>query len=187
MKITELKNGKKYTTLSSIVMLEGEKFEIQTGGKFKSKECVPTKFINAEFEECVEKKTIYNLGIGDNYYYIADDTCILSKKIDLAVNIEYYKERLSIGNVFLTREDVEFELECRKVRAKMMIYSDDKEWDGNEKHWYILYDNCNKKIKFHFAIGNITSAIYFSSKEQAELCVREVEEERIIKYYFKIK
>ena len=151
---------------------------------------VPTKFINADFEEYVENKTIYNLQFGDKYWVI-DDLGAIEQRVVADFTNNFYKARLAIGTVFLTKEDAEFELEYRKIRAEMMKYSDDKEWNGTDKHWCIYYstNNCSA-TPIRYVEDNLWkcgSCIYFSSQEQAELCVREVGEDRIIKYYFKVK
>ena len=59
------------------------------------------------------------------------------------INIDYFSSRLDeyireVGNVFLTREDAEFEQERRKIETIMKKYS--RPFTKNKRNYYIYYD-----------------------------------------------
>lgn len=106
------------------------------------------------------------------------------------IDIDYFSSRLDeyireTGNVFLTREDAEFEQERRKIEAIMKKYSRPFKYD--EYNYYIeYYQNDNKlDISFYNTIRN--GVPYFESEEIAQKVIDEIGEDRLIKYWFGVK
>ena len=95
----------------------------------------------------------------------------------------------SIGNCFRTREEAEFEMERRKVFTEMKKFAEpeDREWDGENKHWEICVDMSTKGIYYAYNETEKCHCMYFESREKAEECVRTIGAVRIRKYYFRIK
>ena len=99
-------------------------------------------------------------------------------------NNEFDFKCMSIGNVFKTYEDAEFEIERLKVIAKMRKYADSTPYDG----YFIVYYKADKKL---IVVDNsryrMITDILFKTYKDATTCIDEVGAENIIKYYFRIK
>ena len=126
---------------------------------------------------------------GDNYYYIHSNGEIANSNFYL--NDSFCKNILSVGNYFRTREEAEFEVERLKVLEEMKKFaeSEDREWDGINEHWCIIYQ-CSTfvpSIKFLFKIECKYDGIYFETEEKARECVKAVGEDRIKKYYLGVE
>lgn len=122
----------------------------------------------------------------DTYYYIGPSGRVWSDEwIGHAVDFCRY----AIGNAFETKEEAEFVVERLKVIAELKEFAepDDRKWDGHTKHYHIsCYGDTNTMSIFCCeVIKNPT--IYFESMEEAEKAIRTVGEDRIKKYYLRIK
>lgn len=80
-------------------------------------------------------KTIYDLKKGDGYYGITDAGRTFFM---IWENEHNNKNHLEIGNVFLTQEEAEFELERLKVIAKLKKFA--KPFEHGKDTWFIVYD-----------------------------------------------
>ena len=132
-------------------------------------------------------KSVWDLKIGDEYYYIDYYGEIYSTFDDCEEDVYIIK----FGNAFLTREEAEHEVERRKCEAillkygtrDMMSISDD---DTNK--YFICFNNYVHGI----AVNNNQfvqnqGTIYFKTKELAQKAIDEVGEERLKKYIFNVK
>lgn len=125
-------------------------------------------------------KTVWDLKDGDRYYIIYPR------------NIEYYAfngqdfdiEIRENGNMFLTREEAEFELERRKIEAIMKKYS--RPFECEKCNWIIFYDYVHKAIDVTYSANYDYGTIYFESKEVAQKVIDEVGKGRLLKYWFKV-
>lgn len=97
-------------------------------------------------------------------------------------------EHLAIGNYFPSIEDCEFEIERLKVLAEMRRYAEpkDREWDGNNIHWYIYYGSTHNGLITCFSYCAKGNGIYFESEEIAQKVIETVGGERIKKYYCRV-
>lgn len=146
--------------------------------------------VTDEIDKCIVKapKTVYDLKVGDRYY------CL--DAIGEALQSIWYdekrdKNRLSIGNVFLTKENAEFAIERLKVIAELKKYAkefSDEEWQNQSivKH-YIRYDSqsCRVYVMVSFFVKG--TELYFETKEKAKEAIEAVGEERVKKYYLGVK
>lgn len=117
---------------------------------------------------------------GCRYYVIQSDLRI---GVLIYSNDEIDKVKMSIGNIFKTREEAEFELERLKVIAKMKQYADYTIKNG----YYIAYLIDNKELRIGYDDNFKIADILFHSREEADRCINEVGAENIIKYYFRVK
>ena len=90
-----------------------------------------------------------------------------------------------VGNAFLTREEAEFELERRKIEAIMRKYS--RPFKNGECNYIVVCDTEDnmtfiRVAQFHYSGGPV-----FASEEIAQKVIDEIGEERLIKYWFRIK
>lgn len=121
---------------------------------------------------------------GDKYYFI-DENGIQEELWD---GVYFDNFLYEIGNCFKTREEAAFELERLKVIAKMKEYSFDPNWDDEYQPKYILVFDHKRKVvdNIHNPICQCCD-IVFESEDTCKRCVREVGEDKIKKYYFRIK
>lgn len=146
--------------------------------------------VTDEIDKCIVKrpKTIYDLKVGDRYYCLdaiggAFQSIWYDEKKD--------KNRLSIGNVFLTKEEAEFAIERLKVIAELKKYAkefSDEEWltRAIRKH-YIAFDYEDHVINIGYVCFTKVSDIYFESEEKAKEVIKWVGEDRVKKYYLGVK
>jgi len=125
-------------------------------------------------------KTVWDLKDGDVYYviYPKDIECFTFNGHD------FDKELRENGNMFLTQEEAEFELQRRKIETIMKKYSAPFE-DGKD-NWIIFYDYSNKFIYITSRILTDDGTLYFKTKEIAQQVVDEIGKERLKKYWFKV-
>ena len=145
----------------------------------------------------IEEKALNNfLGIKDTkvwkpqtndiYYYIYSAGNIFE---NTWVNIYNDEIRYEIGNCFKTREEADFMVERLKVINELKRFAIEHneceiDWyDTNQAKYFISYDLINEEIVY--CLNNFLkhNDIYFTSKEIAMNCVKEIGENRIKKYY----
>ena len=143
------------------------------------------------FMDLLEKpkpKSVWDLEEGDTYYYIDVYGDISDGRIG---NDSSEDEIFAIGNVFLTEEDAEFEVERLKVIAELKKYAkefSDEEWKDNKtQKYYIVYRYSDDYIRSILTYTSKDGVLYFESKEKAQEAIDAVGEERIKKYYFGVK
>lgn len=125
--------------------------------------------------------------LGETYWYISSSGDIYWDKWD---DTQTDRNRLAMGNVFRTREEVEFELEKRKVIAELKKYAKpkDREWNGENEHWCIYYNYLDQEIKCYGPfLGLRYTDIYFETEEKTREVINAVGEDRIKKYYLGIE
>lgn len=106
------------------------------------------------------------------------------------INIDYFSSRLDeyireVGNVFLTREDAEFEVERRKIEAIMKKYG--RPFKHGEGNWHIAYDGRCDNIDFRKNYYVYDGVPYFESIEITQKVIDEIGKDRLVKYWFGIK
>ena len=128
-------------------------------------------------------KTIwdFNTNDRDSYYYIDEYGYLRPDWFDEG----YFEIRRDLGNAFLTEEEAEFELERRKIEAIMRKYS--RPFKSGEYNHCIEYHHSNKTLNIcsYRAINYGTT--YFETREIAEKAIKEIGEDRLIKYWFRVE
>ena len=129
----------------------------------------------------IEKpKTIWDVKEGDEFYYIAFDGDILSGKWVDAIE---YRES---GNVFLTLQEAETELEKRRIETEMLRLGGSRVFKKGEENWYIRYnfytDSVDVDYNMYDSYGR--GIIYFDSEEKAKEIIKTISEDKIRKYIF---
>lgn len=126
-----------------------------------------------------EPKTVWDLKEGDAYYLITPRGFITES---LWENVDFDFECRSRGNVFLTKEEAEFESKRREVVTKVRKYS--RPFNPNESNWVPYYGYqgvnaiciCSEK---YFQYG----CDYFATSKDIKTAIEEVGEEDFKKYY----
>ena len=117
---------------------------------------------------------------GDDYWYVDSDTEVMDTA---SYDGEYDQGRLSIGNVFKTKEQAEFAVEKLKVEAELRKFS--RPFKGNNKNYCIeLCSPYERVTLYSYEQFQIQGVIYFESREKAQQAIKSVGEERIKKYIF---
>lgn len=127
-------------------------------------------------------KTIWDLKTkdGETYYRLYGVGDIMREPF----NTKYDEGARDIGNAFLTREEAEFEKERRKIETIMWKYSRPFEWSG--ENWSIDYSYYRLLITPNVNVYN-SGLPYFESKEITQKVIDEIGEDRLIKYWFRVK
>ncbi|EKX89310.1 Uncharacterised protein [Peptostreptococcus anaerobius] len=93
--------------------------------------------------------------------------------------------RLSIGNVFKTEKEAEFEVERLKILAIMKKYS--RPFKKEDENWVISFDETENFITYDIWWDINFSVPIFESREIAQKVVEEIGEDRLKKYYFRVE
>ena len=130
-----------------------------------------------------EPKTVWDLEKEDIYYFINPNGGVYSCRW---VADEQDLSRREIGNVFLTKEEAEFEREKNKCESIMLKYGR-RTFKPRDNNYIIRFDNGDKQTFVDFRrINQFQGAIYFDTKELAEKAIDEIGEERLKKYVFRV-
>ena len=103
------------------------------------------------------------------------------------INIDNFSSRLDeyireAGNVFLTREEAEFEIERRKIETIMMKHG--RPFKYGEYDYCIEYSHNNNTLSiFRYSAASF-GIPYFETREIAEKVIDEIGEDRLKKYWF---
>ena len=129
-------------------------------------------------------KSVWELDSGDEYYAVVfakDRFCV---RICKWYDIPYDKELRDTGNIFLTEEEAEFELERRKIETILLKYGR-RNFKYDKNNYYFTYDHEYKNLRFdlNFLI-QCQGDIYFDTEELCEQAINEAGEENIKKYIF---
>ena len=137
----------------------------------------------AELEEQVEQEKEFPQ-VEDDYWYVDGDAEVM-----LAVwyGDDYDKGRVSIDNVFKTKEQAEFAVEKLKVEAELRKYSRPFK-EGENENWFILWGTYKKEVLIDWSRKLVRQGtIYFESRKKANEAVESVGENRIKKYLFGVE
>lgn len=153
--------------------------------------------IQAKYGECLvdedklkellvkpEPKTVWDLEKGDAYYFIETNGGVYSCNWLVDENDLCRRE---FGNVFLTEEEAEFELERRKCEAIMLKYGR-RTFKYGDDNFLLRFDNTDEKVEVGFwSVYQFQGSIYFDTKELAQKAIDEIGEERLKKYIFRVE
>lgn len=156
------------------------------------------KFRNYEIEDEIKDKiielleanvhkTVWNLKIGDIYYFIDLEGNVIESTWE---NDEIDWNRRNQGNVYLTKQEAVFEKTRREVYTQIKRFSyefSDVEWKETDLPKYTpVYDCDDDKIINDFVYVYKCGHLYFKSEEAIKKAIEHVGEENFVKYYFKI-
>ena len=131
-------------------------------------------------------KTVWNLQVNDIYYYLTSCGDI---RCDEWCGCPLDEARRATGNCFLTREEVEFELERRKVETELLKYGGTRDMmsigNDNIYKYYLFYQRFKDKVCVEaLRCTGFLGCIYFKSEEDAQRAIDKIGEDRIKKYLF---
>lgn len=140
-----------------------------------------TSKVNAILEKENKLKTVWDLKDEDTYYAIYPT----SIKSYIFNGDDFDNSIRNMGNMFLTQEEAEFELERRKIEVVMKRYS--RPFECGKRNWIIFYDYAHKVIDVTYSIHYDYGTIYFESKKIAQQVIDEVGKDRLKKYWFRVE
>lgn len=121
--------------------------------------------------------------VEDDYWYVNGDA---ETMLAVWYGDDYDKGRLSIDNVFKTRNQVDFVAEKLKVEAELRKFS--RPFADGEENNHIKYspsfDELSVLTSFSYQDQGV---FYFESEEKAQQAISTVGEDRIKKYIFGVE
>ena len=133
-------------------------------------------------DESEKPKTVWKLQCGDVYWAVNTFGIIYK---DTWNNTCPDIDSRNQGNVFLTKEEAEFEAKRREVVAKVRKYT--RPYILNELNCFPCYDHRYdqrvEEICVDFDLGYQESCLYFDSESDIKKAIKEVGEEDFKKYY----
>lgn len=123
---------------------------------------------------------------GDVYYLVNSKGVVRSSIYNNVKAI--HSMRKEYGNVYKTEAEAEFAMQRSKVCAELTKYAEplDTPWDGR-KHYTILFNaSCNEIEITEWVFTKCGGDIWFKTKVDADIAVKNVGEDRVLKYYFGI-
>ena len=124
-----------------------------------------------------EPKTVWELEIGDEYYYISKYGRVVCANWDFD---SFDRAHLSQGNSFLTKEEAEFESKRRKVVAKVRKYARPFKlyWEN-----YACLNHSTGWIDHRITKEMQYATLFFDSEEAIHKAIAEVGEDDFKRYY----
>jgi hypothetical protein len=138
-------------------------------------------------EPYIEKpKSVWDLKEGDTYYSIYGNGNVSSEK--KWFDDEYENNYREIGNVFLTREEAEFEVERRKIETEMIKLGGRRKFELGKANWYLEYRPMSEGIEAMWTTYEMRQGtIYYDSEEKAKKVVEIIGKGIIKKYLFGVE
>lgn len=145
--------------------------------------------VTDEIDKCIVKapKTVYDLKYGDSYFFL---TALGTIMTGIWHNDNIDRDKLSLGNMFLTKEDAKFASERLKVIAELKKYAkefSDEEWSNAELPKYCISYSYGSGLCVRASWIVKDSKLYFEGIEKAEEAIKWVGEDRVKKYYLGVK
>lgn len=141
-----------------------------------------------DFLEKPKPKTIWDLKDGDKYFYIDSVGGFPNMTWN---NDEYDVLIRNQGNVFLTKEEAEFEKKRREVYTTVKRYAHEfskEEWNDTKiNKYYACYNYKDHSIIKGFNSHVSNSKLYFQSIKDIDIAIAAVGEEDFKKYYLGVK
>ena len=136
----------------------------------------------AELEEQAKKENEF-LQVEEDYWYVGDDAEVM---VAVWYGDDYDKGRLSIGNIFKTKDQVKFASEKLKVEAELRKFS--RPFEPMTDNFFMVYDKYLGSLENNCSLKtDIQGVIFFDSREEIRKAAETVGIERIKKYIFGVE
>lgn len=129
-------------------------------------------------------KTVWDLEKGDRYSLETDTGVVLSCELRYVDTFEKSRE---VGNIFLTREEAEKDVERRKVETLLIKHGGRRWFNGYNHNFHIGLDEYEEHLKAYILMTPTQGTIYFDTSARAEKAIYEIGEERIKKALFEVR
>ena len=133
----------------------------------------------AELEQLAKQEQRFPQ-LGEEYWYIDNDGEVMEMECR---EMGFDKGRISIDNVFRTKEDAEFAVEKLKVESELRKLSDS--WDLEKTQYTFSFNWEVTEFEIEYPDYNqYPDSYYFDSLNALEIALETVGEDRIKKYIF---
>lgn len=130
----------------------------------------------------IEKpKTVWDLKKGDTYYTVDIDGSVIKERWR---DEDYEKSYRNSGNVFLTEEEAEFEVERRKIETEMIRLGGRRKFNRGKDNYSIMYTRIEGLDYVNYHSMHEQGVIYFDSELDAINAVKTIGTDKIKKYIF---
>lgn len=120
---------------------------------------------------------------GDEYWFIDSTGEVVNEKWE---GLSFEIDRLEFGNIFKTKEQVEFAFEKLKVEAELRKFSKPFEYNGFNHYIFLdTYSDCLGVDSLSYSQSQGT--IHFESEEKADKAIETVGADRIKKFIFGVE
>lgn len=121
----------------------------------------------------------------ENYYYIQPNgtTAFTNNLSDTDQDI------IAIGNCFKTKEEAEFEVERLKVVAELKEFAFEPDWKirGYRDKYVLAYNHYSEELVYCTDTWRQRDNIYFETEADVENAIKQVGEDRILKFLFGVE
>ena len=139
------------------------------------------EWVNIKLEP-PKQKTVWDLGKGDSHVIV--DECGKIREYGDWLNCLAEKNIRDIGNVFLTREDAEKDLERRQIETLLLKHGG-RRWARKDVNYRLgLQYNMVVICKDMYPLQG---AIYFDLEQEAQKAIDEIGEDRIKRALFEVR
>ena len=136
-----------------------------------------------------KSKTVWDLKSGDKCYFVTVVGHIFPGTWN---NLNAQIENRKLGNVILTKEDAEYELERRRIENEMLRLGGRRNFKNGELNWYIYFGvsvTSKNSIRYNYDRDNNDGRwrIYFDSFKDCNNAINLIGEDKINKYLFGVE
>ncbi len=132
-------------------------------------------------------KTVWDLKNGDSHVWIdsfgdIEVDCMIWEEGD-----NCNRQARAIGNIFLTKEEAEKDVERRKVEALLLKYGGRRWFKKGVKNHYLWATDTGTGLILGTTCDALQGAIYFDSKDKLTEAVEQIGTDRILKALFEVR
>ena len=149
--------------------IDGEEVQL-TDEQLRMLGIEPKKKRKNPFERVAEDEVYFQIGIDGDVFSLYEYGSTSDEESVLCVN--YFNDEAFAKQVSL------YQLLYRKLLkyAYENDFEDTAEWDGENAHWVIRYNESRNEFCSYYQDGYKARDVYFSSKKSAERAIKEVVE-----------
>ena len=129
-------------------------------------------------------KSVWDLEHGDEYVRITGTGGV--SECEVCTKITYDRQR-DVGNVFLTKEEAEKDVERRKVETLLLKHGGRRWYKDGVANWLIVLVEEEDRLTWYIDNKPIQGVIYFDTEEQAKKAISEIGTERIKNALFEVR
>lgn len=129
-------------------------------------------------------KTVWDLKNDDEYYYINADGYV---DFSTYGEIESEENKVRVGNVFLTKEEAEKDVERRKVETLLLKHGGHRWFKKDNPNYYLWNSDTGYCLNLGMSFVKTQGVIYFDSREEMTEAIEQIGTERIRKALFEVR
>lgn len=129
-----------------------------------------------------QPKSVWDLKTDHEYYWLDNDGYI---QLSTWICCQEDMDRRDFGNVFLTKEEAETELERRRVEALLLKYGGKKDFNRGYCNQFIIYTPIDKELsRYATHASPPQGSIYFASSEDLDYAVSKIGKKKNCRRFF---